>query len=136
MKTRTLWIVFVVLIVYILQLFWVNIVVAFLGIINAMSADIQSLFLTVMFVPVVEETLYRHLPLSITKNYFTKSKIAVMLGSSIIFGMGHGNDFVGNILLQGCIGLSFALIYWKYGFKYSVLSHALWNLGCFLNLTP
>jgi len=136
MKNKTLWIVFVVLIVYILQLFWVNIVIAFLGILNEMSDDIQNLFLTVMFVPVVEETLYRHLPLSITKNYFPKSKLAVMLGSSIIFGMGHGNEFIGNILLQGCIGLSFAWVYWKYGFKYSVLSHALWNLGCFLNLTP
>jgi len=134
MKNKTLWIVFVVFIVYILQLFWVNIVIAFLGILNEMSDDIQNLFLTVMFVPVVEETLYRHLPLSITKNYFPKSKLAVMIGSSIVFGLGHSGGFIPNILIQGCLGMSFAFIYLKYGLRYSILSHSLWNLICFLNI--
>jgi membrane protease YdiL (CAAX protease family) len=136
MKVKTLVMIVILGLVYILQLCWVKLVVVFLHILESMSCDVQNLFLTVMLVPVVEETLYRHFPLSITKNYFPKSKFAVIFGSSIVFGMGHDNDFVGNILLQGCLGLSFALIYWKYGFKYSVLSHALWNLGCFLNLTP
>lgn len=133
MKTKTLWIVIVVFLVYILQLFWVKFAIVFMQMLQSMSCDIQNLFLSVMFVPIVEESLYRHLPLSITKNYFPKSKYAVIIGSSIIFGLGHDNGFIGNILIQGCIGLSFGLIYWKYGLKYSILSHALWNLGCFLN---
>lgn len=134
MKTKTLWILCIIVLIYFLQLFWVNMVVVFMQISHNMSCDIQNLFLSVMFVPVVEETLYRHLPLSITKNYFPKSKYAVVLGSSIIFGLGHDNGFIGNILIQGCLGISFALIYWKYGLKYSILSHALWNFACFLNL--
>lgn len=133
MKTKTLWIVIVVFLVYILQLFWVKFAIVFMSYLNVMACELQNLFLTVMFVPVVEESLYRHLPLSITKNYFPKSKYAVIIGSSIIFGLGHDNGFIGDILIQGCIGLSFGLIYWKYGLKYSILSHALWNLGCFLN---
>lgn len=133
MKTKTLWIVLVVLLVYILQLFWVKFAIIFMQMLQSMSCELQNLFLTVMFVPVVEESLYRHLPLSIAKNYFPKSKWSAIIGSSIIFGLGHENGFIGNILIQGCIGLSFGLIYWKYGLKYSILSHALWNLGCFLN---
>lgn len=133
MKTKTLWIVIVVFLVYILQLFWAKFAIVFMSYLNVMACELQNLFLTVMFVPVVEESLYRHLPLSITKNYFPKSKYAVIIGSSIIFGLGHDNGFIGDILIQGCIGLSFGLIYWKYGLKYSILSHALWNLGCFLN---
>jgi len=94
----------------------------------------KNKFLSVVFVPVVEETLYRHVPLSITKTYFTKSKFAVMIGSSIVFGLGHGGGFIPNILIQGCLGMSFAFIYLKYGLKYSILSHSLWNLICFLNI--
>ena len=119
--------------VYALQLCWVKVVVVFLHILESMSCDVQDLFLCVVFVPVVEETLYRHLPLSIGKNYFKKSVVAIAIGSSIIFGMGHANGYIANILIQGCIGLSFAWIYLNFGLRYSILSHALWNLGCYLN---
>lgn len=133
MKNKSLLLVCMLISVYILQLFWVKLVVVFLTVLDGLSCDVQNLFLSVMFVPVVEETLYRHLPLSITKNYFPKSKYAVVFGSSIIFGLQHSNGFIPNILIQGCIGVSFALVYWKYGLKYSIMSHALWNIGCYLN---
>lgn len=124
----------ILFLVYALQLCWVKIVVVFLHILESMSCEFNDLFLCVVFVPIVEETLYRHLPLSVGKHYFPKSIIAIALGSSIIFGMGHGNGYMANILIQGCIGLSFAWVYLNFGLKYSILSHVLWNLGCFLNI--
>lgn len=134
MKVKTLVMIVILGLVYILQLCWVKLVVVFLHILESMSCDVQNLFLCVVFVPIVEETLYRHLPLSIGKNYYKKSIVAIALGSSIIFGMSHGNGFIANILIQGCIGLSFAWVYLNFGLKYSILSHALWNLGCYLNV--
>lgn len=133
MKTKIAVMAVILILVYALQLFWVKLVVIFLQILETMSCDVQNLFLSVVFVPVVEETLYRHLPLSIGKKYFQKSIVAIAIGSSIIFGLGHENGFMGNILIQGCIGLSFAWIYLNFGLRYSILSHALWNLGCYLN---
>lgn len=133
MKTKIAVMACILVLVYALQLFWVKLVIIFLQIMQTMSCDFQNLFLTVVFVPIVEETLYRHLPLSIGKKYFKKSVVAIAIGSSIIFGLGHDNGFVGNILIQGCIGLTFAWVYLNFGLRYSILSHALWNLGCFLN---
>jgi membrane protease YdiL (CAAX protease family) len=133
MKNKKLVIAFILFAVYALQLCWVKIVVVFLHILESMSGDIQNLFLCVVFVPIVEETLYRHLPLSIGKNYFGKSIIAILFGSSIVFGLGHSGGYIPNILIQGCLGFSFALIYLKLDFRYSILSHALWNLGCYLD---
>jgi hypothetical protein len=133
MKVKIAVMVVILGLIYALQLCWVKIVVVFLHILESMSCEFNDLFLCVMFVPVVEETLYRHLPLSVGKHYFPKSIIAIALGSSIIFGLQHGNGFVANILIQGCIGLSFAWVYLNFGLKYSILSHALWNLGCYLN---
>ena len=133
MKTKIAVMACILVLVYALQLCWVKVVVVFLHILESMSCDVQDLFLCVVFVPVVEETLYRHLPLSIGKNYYNKSIVAIAIGSSIIFGMGHGNGYIANILIQGCIGLTFAWIYLNFGLRYSILSHALWNLGCYLN---
>jgi len=133
MKTKIAVMACILVLVYALQLFWVKLVIIFLQIMQTMSCDVQDLFLCVVFVPVVEETLYRHLPLSIGKNYYNKSIVAIAIGSSIIFGMGHGNGYIANILIQGCIGLTFAWIYLNFGLRYSILSHALWNLGCYLN---
>lgn len=123
----------ILFLVYALQLCWVKLVVVFLHLLESASCEVNDLFLCVVFVPVVEETLFRHLPLSIGKNYYKKSIVAIALGSSIIFGLQHGNGFIGNILIQGCIGLSFAWIYLNLGFMASILSHSLWNLGCHYN---
>ena len=133
MKNKKL-ILLVILGIALVQILWVKIVMIFLVLLESISHDVQFLFLSVVFVPVVEETLYRHVPLSITKNYFPKSKLAVMLASSIVFGLGHIGGFIPNILIQGCLGMSFAFIYLKYGLRYSILSHSLWNLICFLNI--
>ena len=124
----------ILFLVYALQLCWVKIVVVFLHILESMSCEFNDLLLTVLFVPVVEETLYRHIGLSIGKKYFPKSVVTIAIGTSIIFGLGHGNGYMANILIQGCIGLSFAWVYLNFGLKYSILSHALWNLGCYLNI--
>jgi len=133
MKNKKL-ILLVILGIALVQILWVKIVMMFLVILENVSCEIKFLFLSVVFVPVVEETLYRHVPLSITKTYFPKSKLAVMLGSSIVFGLVHSGGFIPNILIQGCLGMSFAFIYLKYGLRYSILSHSLWNLICFIQL--
>lgn len=133
MKNKNL-ILLVILGIALVQIMWIKIVMIFLVLLENISCDVQFLFLSVVFVPVVEETLYRHVPLSITKTYFPKSKLAVMIGSSIVFGLGHSGGFIPNILIQGCLGMSFAFIYLKYGLRYSILSHSLWNLICFLNI--
>lgn len=133
MKNKKL-ILLVILGIALVQILWVKIVMMFLVLLENVSCEVQLLFLSVVFVPVVEETLYRHVPLSITKTYFPKSKLVVMLGSSIVFGLGHSGGFIPNILIQGCLGMSFAFIYLKYGLRYSILSHSLWNLICFIQL--
>lgn len=133
MKNKKL-ILLVILGIALVQILWVKIVMIFLVLLENVSCEIKFLFISAVFVPVVEETLYRHVPLSITKTYFPKSKLVVMLGSSIVFGLGHSGVFIPNILIQGCLGMSFAFVYMKYGLKYSILSHALWNLICFIGI--
>lgn len=133
MKNKSLWIVCILVLVYLLQLLWVNLVIIFMDAFYNLTDDIQHLFLSVLFAPVVEETMYRYAPLSIARKYFPKSITAVVILSSIIFGLGHTNPFPASILIQGMLGVSFSYVYLKYGLRYSILSHALWNLGCLLN---
>lgn len=133
MKNKIVWILCVLILVYILQLVWVNLVIAFIDVFYNLSSDVQHLFLSVFFAPVMEEAMYRYAPLSIAKKYFPKSIIPVVVLSSIVFGLAHENPFPVNLLAQGALGLSFSYVYLKFGYKYAVLSHAMWNLGCFLN---
>lgn len=70
MKSKVFWIICVLVLVYILQLVWVNLVIAFMDVFYNLSSDIQHLFLSVFFAPVMEETMYRYAPLSFAKKYF------------------------------------------------------------------
>lgn len=133
MKNKALWILCVLVLVYVLQLFWVNLVIIFMDAFYNLTDDVQHLFLSVLFAPIFEETMYRYAPLSIAKKYFPKSITTIVIVSSITFGLAHSNPFPVNILVQGMLGVSFSIIYLKYGLRYSILSHAIWNLGCFLN---
>lgn len=133
MKNKVFWIVCVLVLVYILQLVWVNIVIAFMEVFQGLTVDVQHLFLSVFFAPVVEEAMYRYAPLSIAKRYFPKSIVPVVVLSSMVFGLAHDNPFPVNLLAQGFLGVTFSFVYLKMGYKYAVLSHSIWNIGCFLN---
>lgn len=125
---------FVLGLVFAVQFTWVNVSVAFLGVLNTLSENTQLLAHSVIFCPVFEELLNRYLPLEIARRYFPKAVVPIAVGSSIIFGLCHDNPFPANLFIQGFLGLTFSWVYWKFGLKYSILSHALWNLACFLNV--
>lgn len=122
----------VLFLVYAVQHAWVNIYILFREFMSGYSFHIYNLFLMVIVAPIWEETLFRHIPITLGKLYFPRAFGEIIIGSSIIFGWIHGD--VTNIIVQGFIGLTLCFVYIKLGLRYAILSHAIWNFTCFLNL--
>ena len=122
----------ILFLVYAVQHVWVNMFILFREFMNGYSIHISNLFFMVIVAPIWEETLFRHIPITIGKKYFPKVLVEIIIGSSIIFGWIHGD--VTNIIVQGFIGLTLCFVYIKLGLRYAILSHAIWNFTCFLNL--
>jgi membrane protease YdiL (CAAX protease family) len=122
----------ILFLVYAVQHVWVNMFILFREFMNGYSIHISNLFFMVIVAPIWEETLFRHIPITIGKKYFPKVLVEIIIGSSIIFGWIHGD--VTNIIVQGFIGLTLCFVYIKLGLRYAILSHAIWNLSCFINL--
>jgi len=133
MKNKILFVILILILVFALQTIWVKMVVVFLNALCACSDNFHWFFCSVVFAPAVEETLYRYVPLKIGSD-LKISRIPVVIGSSIVFGLAHDNPYPANILIQGMLGLSFSAVYITTGkLRYSILCHSLWNLSCFLN---
>lgn len=131
------------------NLLWVIFIVAFLRLVVSMTIDEvktlltaqvlangpgKTFFFAVVFAPLWEEAFFRYCPLHIAwaceNEYSGSIKDAVflypvMIFSSIAFGVAHGG--VTNILIQGFSGLVLAWVMVKSGYKWAVLTHALWN---------
>lgn len=122
----------ILFLVYAVQHVWVNMFILFREFMNGYSIHISNLFFMVIVAPIWEETLFRHIPITIGKKYFPKVLVEIIIGSSIIFGWIHGD--VTNIVVQGFLGLTMCVVYLRLGLRYAMLSHAIWNLSCFINL--
>lgn len=122
----------ILFLVYAVQHAWVNMFILFREFMNGYSIHISNLFFMVIVAPIWEETLFRHIPITIGKKYFPKVLVEIIIGSSIIFGWIHGD--VTNIVVQGFLGLTMCVVYLRLGLRYAILSHAIWNLSCFVNL--
>lgn len=117
--------------VYLIQLCYITLIVKFVDELNQVSEEVRWFTLSVFIAPVYEEVFYRYLPLTFAKRHFKQSIWLVAIFSSIVFGLAHGD--VTNVLIQGFLGLTFSFVFLNFGLKYSILSHSLWNLGCYLN---
>lgn len=122
----------ILFLVYAVQHVWVNMFILFREFMNGYSIHISNLFFMAIVAPIWEETLFRHIPITIGKKYFPKVLVEIIIGSSIIFGWIHGD--VTNIVVQGFLGLTMCVVYLRLGLRYAMLSHAIWNLSCFINL--
>lgn len=90
-------------------------------------------FAVVLLAPLLEELVFRLIPLGITLK-FTKSKAifwAVAFVSSVVFGVSHGSWY--NIFVQGIIGMIFSWAFLKGGYWLCFFAHASCNL---LLITP
>lgn len=104
------------------------------------SRVISFLFFSCILAPLVEEFMFRHFPLQTLKlipfpneSSRTKAIMLVVLMSSLIFGLMHGNGW-DSVLIQGVTGLGFSYVYLKNNYSYwsSVITHSLYNLMCLL----
>lgn len=96
----------------------------------------ENLFYACICAPIFEELLYRHAPLQVLKQYTDQNTAKglnlttlTVLVSSVIFGLIHGKGY-NSILMQGFVGLGFAIVYLRNGYSYwsAVLCHSLYNL--------
>lgn len=137
-----------VLTAYSFNLIWCIFIIAFLRIIlnmtlveirGLMSMQIlaqgigQAFFRAVVLAPIWEEAFYR-IPLRAAVALEGKDSgniletsivLPAILFSAISFGLAHGS--VLNILIQGVSGLALSWVYLKSGYKWAVLTHAMWN---------
>lgn len=96
---------------------------------QVMYNPVVVFFWAVIMAPCWEEAIFRYFPAKLAQSIDSgdrnRFKIAIIIFSSIIFGLVHGS--VLNILIQGVGGLFLFWIYCKNGLVWSILSHALWN---------
>lgn len=80
--------------------------------------------------PIWEEIVFRYGVFE----FFPKVKqLPKILVSSIIFGLMHNSDMVAHgLLIQGVLGMVFAVMYIRHGLKGSIILHGCWNLLCLI----
>lgn len=123
-----------IMVVFALQIIWCKVIFFILYLligleqVPAHEITLGSIFLCCIFAPIWEEIAYRYIPLTIAIRYFKKSFFQIVLGSAIVFGLGHGSPI--NIMIQGVWGLMFSVVYIRNGLWYAITSHALWNFYC------
>lgn len=137
-----------VLTAYSFNLIWCIFIIAFLRVVlnmtlveirGLMSMQIQNtgvgtaFFRAVLLAPLWEEAFYR-VPLRAAIAFEGKDSgniletqilFPAVLFGAISFGLAHGS--VLNILIQGVSGLALSWVYLKSGYKWAVLTHAMWN---------
>lgn len=88
---------------------------------------IGPLIWATVFAPLWEELIYRKIPIEICRKtgIFDKISVYLWLGTSILFGLGHGGTY--SIVRQGLSGLVFFKLCEKRGYFSVVLAHGLYN---------
>ena len=91
-----------------------------------------SLFMTLVFAPVIEEAMFRMLPLTfVIGQHPEKVRAVVIVICGIIFGWAHGSPI--NVFIQGFVGLMLGWLYvknntsQKASYISCVIVHALYN---------
>ncbi|MFA6603391.1 MAG: CPBP family intramembrane glutamic endopeptidase [Patescibacteria group bacterium] len=91
-----------------------------------------SLFMTLVFAPVIEEAIFRMLPLTfVIGQHPERVRAVVIVICGIIFGWAHGSPL--NVFIQGFVGLMLGWLYvknntsQKAAYISCVIVHALYN---------
>lgn len=97
-----------------------------------MASPILSIFMGLVFAPLVEEAIFRMLPLTFMEGWSgNKIRVVVICVCGILFGILHGSPI--NIFIQGFVGMTLGFLYLKNGpnqiFSYlsCVCVHAAYN---------
>ena len=89
------------------------------------AAEVMLALLLVLVVAVSEETIFRGYLLLRLKTW-TRSAPAVVVGSSLIFAIGHGYEGSAGVVTVGVLGAAFALVYlWRRSLVAAVTLHFL-----------
>lgn len=94
-----------------------------------------SFIFVVIITPIIEEFLFRWIPLRLAKRFIKNRLIfwSIVVGISVIgFGYIHGGW--PNIFIQGVVGLILVIIFLRFGYWYAVLTHAIYNGFCIVPL--
>lgn len=90
---------------------------------------ILILITAIVLAPIIEESLFRLLPIGIVFLIWGKENKfilwPVIIISSVIFGWVHGSWQ--NILIQGSVGIVFSMAFLKGGYISAVVAHAVYN---------
>jgi membrane protease YdiL (CAAX protease family) len=115
-----------------LILFWVMGVSYVYKLIGLQNGDtyyvsLYTAIVALILAPVIEEILFRWLPWQVlAKNKGSDIQLAVVFGSSVIFGLMHGGPF--SVPIQGVCGL---MLFWVYirnkSLGWSIALHVMWN---------
>jgi membrane protease YdiL (CAAX protease family) len=92
-------------------------------------------FFGCLIAPLIEEVLFRHLPLQIIKaTGKDRLLIPTILFTSIVFGLMHQGSI--SILIQGVAGFIMSVLYLRNNYSYwsSVCLHFLWNTMLLISL--
>lgn len=134
---------------YAICLLWTILIISFLRIVLSMTIDeIKGLlstqilntgvgamtFRSIVLAPIWEEACFRGTILKMSIGLEQRDSgslldtnfvLPAMILSSIVFGLAHGG--VLNILTQGVTGFVLSWVMMKSGYKWAVLTHAMWN---------
>lgn len=86
-----------------------------------------SIFTMIILAPVIEEFLFRFIPIKIVQRLTTNKIVrwTAIIGASVWFGSIHGSWE--HIFIQGAAGIIFSLAFLKGGYWTSVTAHATVN---------
>ena len=88
------------------------------------------IFFCCILAPLWEEGIFRY---GVFKFFPKVANLPKIVVSSIIFGLMHRSDLIAHgLLIQGVMGMVFAIMYIRYGYKGSVATHSLWNFMCLI----
>lgn len=132
-KLKNIALTFFVLVIWV---YFITTLLAFMGLpiySYPQEHTLFDIFSACIFAPVFEELTFRWAPIEIAKILGEQSLMPIILISSVIFGLGHGNGIF-SLLVQGVMGFMFCVLYIKnnYSIWTTMLLHAMWNSFVFL----
>lgn len=88
----------------------------------------------VMITPIIEEFLFRWIPLYFAKRFAKNRWVFWGIAISVsVIGFGYVHGGWPNIFIQGIFGLVLVIVFLRFGYWYAVLTHAIYNAFC---ITP
>ena len=118
-------------------MFFITTILGFMGMPMYSGPSEQVTFLDVFMAcicaPTWEELCFRWAPIEIARGLGDQMVLPVILISSVVFGLGHGNGIF-SLLVQGVMGFTFSMLYIKnnYSIWTTMLLHSMWNSFVFM----